>query len=443
MNITLPATNIAPPQEVRRPYLRFLDGVRGLAALYVVLFHVTGEAKPHLSPGLARSLEWLGYGHYGVDLFIVLSGFCLMLPVVYKAIGDEFVLPGGLAEFAHRRAWRILPAYYAALAFSMLLPLLSFHGLSALGRSGASMLPGVLATLGAGNVISHVLLLYNWDHVWCYAFNYPLWSVAVEWQIYFLFALALLPAIRRFGIVPSLAGAWVVSLAPHFLLPRSHNLDWTFPWMVGLFALGAAAAVAGVRLQSSARDVRPLLVAVTVAASAITCFLVEFQPALAHRDLWLTDLVMGIGAAAFILYGQQCARYGVRPPVIRLLESPCALFLGAISFSLYLVHKPLLLKFCPISVALTRHFHLSYDANYFVFVFVGVPVVIAFSYLFHRAFERPYLARRRKAVVPEPTPAAIARQRLPLIVRQLFPAGHIGIRIQLPYPIILRSPTDT
>ena len=105
-----------------RPRLRldFLDGLRGLAALYVLLYHaslragVLAAAAPAQPVAKAISVLHfclLGYGHLAVAVFIVLSGYCLMLPV---ARTEGAVLPGGALAFIQRRARRILPPYYAA-----------------------------------------------------------------------------------------------------------------------------------------------------------------------------------------------------------------------------------------------------------------------------------------------------------------------------------------
>src|SRR5215218_948233 len=77
--------------------------------------------------------------------------------------------------------------------------------------------------------------------------NMAHWSVATEWQIYFLFPLLLLPLWRRFGSACAVAAAAVVGLLPHFLLPESRNLDWACPWFLGLFAMGMAVADAFAR----------------------------------------------------------------------------------------------------------------------------------------------------------------------------------------------------
>ena len=82
MDAPLPSTNSA---TFDRPRIRlaYLDGLRGLAALYVVLFHVYQECSTmgEMSPMLLSLVRFLGEGEIAVSIFIVLSGYCLMLPV--------------------------------------------------------------------------------------------------------------------------------------------------------------------------------------------------------------------------------------------------------------------------------------------------------------------------------------------------------------------------
>src|SRR5579872_5149061 len=81
-----------PEPRVR---LDFLDGIRGLAALYVAFFHVAGAlaklspADAARTPALALlAARGLSFGHQAVGVFMVLSGYCLMLPVVRSADGQ-------------------------------------------------------------------------------------------------------------------------------------------------------------------------------------------------------------------------------------------------------------------------------------------------------------------------------------------------------------------
>src|SRR5436853_35532 len=74
-------------------------------------------AAPMPGPATRHLTGWLYFGHFGVVVFIVLSGFCLMLPVVR---GDG-TLRGGIAAFFKRRTLRIVPPYYVAIGLSLLL----------------------------------------------------------------------------------------------------------------------------------------------------------------------------------------------------------------------------------------------------------------------------------------------------------------------------------
>src|SRR5436309_15502705 len=112
------ARNRRPGKELAdapRQRLAGLDGIRGLAALYVVINHVFLRAFPGYP--VNRAPFWAGwfiYGRFAVVVFIVLSAFSLSLSAARRGWRLD-----GFSRFARRRALRILPAYYAALAFSL------------------------------------------------------------------------------------------------------------------------------------------------------------------------------------------------------------------------------------------------------------------------------------------------------------------------------------
>ena len=98
-----------------RQRLAGLDGVRGLAALFVVVHHVFLRAFPGYP--VDRAPFWAGwfiYGRFAVVVFIVLSGFSLALSPARHGWRLD-----GVSRFASRRARRILPPYWAALVFSL------------------------------------------------------------------------------------------------------------------------------------------------------------------------------------------------------------------------------------------------------------------------------------------------------------------------------------
>src|SRR3978361_1620599 len=96
------------PPPLRR--LAGLDGVRGLAALYVVVYHVSLRAFPgYPNDDAPFWVGWFSYGQFAVLVFIVLSGFSLALSPAQAGWRLD-----GIIAYARRRARRLLPAYRAA-----------------------------------------------------------------------------------------------------------------------------------------------------------------------------------------------------------------------------------------------------------------------------------------------------------------------------------------
>src|SRR3954451_2566707 len=109
-----PEVLLAPaPVRPARDRLAGLDGLRGLAALFVVVNHVFERAFPGYPVDHAPFwAAWFIYGRFAVVVFIVLSGFSLALSPARHGWRLDAV-----SAFAARRARRVLPAYLAALAF--------------------------------------------------------------------------------------------------------------------------------------------------------------------------------------------------------------------------------------------------------------------------------------------------------------------------------------
>jgi peptidoglycan/LPS O-acetylase OafA/YrhL len=207
-----------------RIHLHFLDGFRGLAALYVAFYHLNMIALHSLGtfypasthPLLKRAFEFLhitvfNHGHYAVVAFIVLSGFCLMLPMARSCPADAVF---DLKTFISRRGKRILPPYYFSVLFALaviaLVPGMDVKTGAAWDLQLPAFTPGVL--------LSHLFLIHNLHMDWALRINSPLWSVALEWQIYFIFGLILIPIWRRYGTVRALASACLLgtrSYLPH------------------------------------------------------------------------------------------------------------------------------------------------------------------------------------------------------------------------------------
>ncbi|AGY59684.1 acyltransferase family protein [Gloeobacter kilaueensis] len=355
-----------------------LDGLRGLAALFVVLHHAYIDVdSPQLPSALIYSSQWLHYGHFSVAIFIVLSGYCLMLSV---ARTPDYSLPKGLFHYFKRRAKRILPPYYGAL----LLCLLLIAAVDGLGHFDHTIWDNSLPAFSLEALLPHLLLIHNFSANWVKKIDYPMWSVALEWQFYFLFSLVLLPLWRRFGPLFVMFFAFVVGYIPLYFL---HGyLEWSCPWFLGLFALGMVAAAISVQPGFAAwRKNIPwagisLLLALAVGAMGA---LFSFWWVLDR--LPLIDPLVGLAAACLLV---ACSSPSAeRMAVLKVLRARWLVACGMFSYSLYLVHAPILaivrLGLKPLALTPVQWFWMLPS--------LGTICATAVAWLFYRIFERPFL----------------------------------------------------
>jgi peptidoglycan/LPS O-acetylase OafA/YrhL len=389
--LTAVSTPVAAPPSAR---LDYLEGLRGLAALYVVLHHVYMALHyRHGPPGIGaevpaaffKAMKFLDFGHYAVDVFIVLSGYCLMLPIVSSADG---VLRGGVSGYLRRRARRILPPYYAVLVVSLVAVPVMRMAEARIGIADSLVQSGFTPAI----VIAHLLLVHNVVPQFSLFTNPPLWSVATEWQIYFFFP-PLLGLWRRLGVPALLAGSFVVGLAPHFLLRGL--FDSAYPWYLGLFALGMAGAYVGFSARPDALALRERVdwgMAARVLWVGLAVFGVIKSGWYAdHR--WAADPLFGLATMCLLVYCTSQLRSGAGPSrfsVVRLLDAHAVRRLGAFSYSLYLIHFPLLSLADTLLLAL-RVTGVVRAAALFG---LAVPAIVLAAYVFYLGFEKPFLSAR-------------------------------------------------
>jgi peptidoglycan/LPS O-acetylase OafA/YrhL len=367
------------PGRDRQERLAGLDGVRGLAALFVVVNHVFLRAFPGYPVDHAPVwAAWFIYGRFAVVVFIVLSGFSLALAPARHGWRLD-----ALSRFAHRRARRILPAYWAALAFSLAVAWLIVpqpgHGVPD-GRS----------------IVVNGLLVQNL--VGAHSPNAAFWSMAVEAQLYIAFPLLLL-MVRRWGSVAMLTVVTLIVATVGIAGPHVSRMA-TFviqspPDLAALFALGVVTA--GILGASQARRAWPWgWLALGAAAPVIATLWWRGSVWSLHHLFWI-DLALGPAIAcllAALATGQAAA-------LLRLLDARPVRRLGLSSYSLYLTHAPIVVVVYEKIVA----GHISPGVPAFlVTLALALPLTILFARAFASVFEIPFLRRRGSvsAVVSAP-----------------------------------------
>ncbi|WP_243902412.1 acyltransferase family protein [Aetokthonos hydrillicola] len=375
--------------------MAYLDGIRGLAALYVVLVH---SCDYNLSVPLEPALLWLAlakflrYGIFAVVTFIVLSGYCLMLPIVRS---NKRYFSGGLLEFFKRRIRRILPPYYAALIFCMLISglvlWLENEGILGLSKEKFGELQGLFSpTFSFHDLLVYALLIQNLG-LHFNKINGPTWTVAVEWQIYFVFAILLIPIWRRLGLWATLGISFVLGLSLKYLMGDEIAFN-VCPWFIGLFALGMAAAEINFSKKPSLMRLNKSLPwGVLSIVFASLAFLTEWLRfgRVVGLEQWIVHYFVGLGAACLLIYCTNLLLNGKQlPPLLRLLESPWAVTLGVFSYSLYITHAPVVWLVHQLLLSL----NLSPTLMATKWLIIGVPSSLMVAYLFHVAFERPFMS---------------------------------------------------
>jgi peptidoglycan/LPS O-acetylase OafA/YrhL len=347
---------------------------------------------------------WLGgllYGHLAVAVFIVVSGVSLAL----VPLSEGTRLRGGMRHFVRRRAWRILPAYWVALIFSTIV-------------TGYLLRTDEAATAMAKAFVVHGLLLQ--DVVGSQSPNGAFWSIAVEWQIYFVFPVILLVARMR-SLEAAVALTVGVVLIGHLLATLGapfHKIDDLTPQFLALFALGILAVSLGRR--GLHVGLRRSLAAISLAIfAAFLVFAVAAGPEWMVAHYFYVDLGFGVGVACLVgtilMGGAGWAR--------RLLASRVGLRLGLFSYSIYLIHGPILAL---LATYVIRPSGLTGVAEFSLFLVIGLPLVLILAYGFHLLFEAPFLRYRDMRSLRA---LPIARIRLPKRNRATLPevvsAGEI------------------
>lgn len=345
-----------------RAYFSHLDGLRGLAALYVVVHHAFLLCAQRF-PIRAQNdpTDILLYGHLAVNVFIVLSGFCLALPVH----------PTAARSFYQKRARRILPAYFAVL-FASVAHTLFWN------RAGLD-----LRALGI-----HIGLLQDLFPETIVAFNQPLWSVAVEWKIYFLFPLLLWLIAKPRGIALTLATTALLGFGLTRLFLASGKgvaeLSHTCPWYIFLFGMGVCAGrlVQGWDGTTKRFEVLVLaLVSALMLAGLLFVFPMEHAEADLARAFPLIDPVTGLLTAACL------ALWHHHPP--QLLTLRPVVFVGTIAYSVYLLHFPLLETLAK-QVVKPLFPSASQPVQTLVLCALGIPATLLAAWISWRFVEKPF-----------------------------------------------------
>ncbi len=307
-----------------------LTGVRIVAALWVVLFHVRGN--------IANEFPWLyniigpvlAHGELGVDLFFALSGYVLALN--YGERMGISLDKASTAKFWWARLARVWPAYAFMLVFAAV-----WHGLL-IARHIAD--PVAVRDYSIGSFLRQVTLVVQWTEpnferlTW----NGAAWSVSAEAFAYLLFPVIALLVFRlnRSFSTRSLVVIAGVVLFPVVFFSYAIGLYGSWMWMLRIlcaFVSGAVMFYIVKRVPKTSRNraVASHIVLAAVLVAIAACYVMAITGRLRYSGLLIPVLVLIVGALG--LADRHVAKVlGARPFVVG----------GMASYSIYLVHMPVI-----------------------------------------------------------------------------------------------------
>ncbi len=388
----------------------YLDSLRALAATYVVLHHAMlqyyWDNTKNLSAPEKIIVRLFSDGHIAVGVFIVLSGFSLMLAVTKNGLN----IKGGSSTFFRRRIIRIVPPYYAALLLCLLLTRL-FIG----NKTGTLWDISIPPT--SWDIVTHLLFIHDFFVSSIAKIAYTFWSISVEFRLYLFFPMLIILwrkkgpwAALLFSFIATVVFSAILIVGKGFYNDISLSRAGVSPYII-LFTLGMISADLAFSAKKGAQEIREYYrrldrwSVVTFFAFAMVLYKVipavfkisDLSPGnMEFVTQEIKDILIGLITASFLFVcavDQQSAR--AQTWVLGFLNWQPLVFIGTFSYSLYLFHPPLLQL---LSTYVLSSVDLSVLSKTWLLLTLGTVVVMVLCYLFFLLFERPFLVQngRRK-----------------------------------------------
>lgn len=343
-------------------YRNELDGIRAMAVIAVFFYHC------HLQIG---GFSILPGGFLGVDIFFVLSGYLISSIVFDDIYNSKF----NFISFYIKRARRILPALFVVLTFSSII-------------TYQLLLPDDYMVFGKSALASVFFVsnyyYYSFDSYTAtsslYNFLLHTWSLSAEWQFYLLFPVFIV-SVKKYAekhLLQIVIIGFIVSLSlACFLSNRNHDLSF-YSFATRAWELLAGCMVAYIEKNKESR-IKNEIANQVLPLVGMTMLIYSF--------LFITDtsihpgiitLIPVIGTCLIIISSSKEELVG------RCLQIRPVVFIGAISYSLYLWHQIVIVTF-----RIVKHVHINIGQG-FMLLIITLTLSIATYYYIEKPFRKSY-----------------------------------------------------
>jgi peptidoglycan/LPS O-acetylase OafA/YrhL len=352
-----------------------MDGIRGIAALWVLLFHIQKIT------GLS-ALPLLSFGELAVDLFMMISGVLMAHHCLLRRDIEPWESPRSWFLFWARRFFRIAPLYYTLLCIAFFFgPTLGEYR-AAIGQIWPQLMtdPSRYTNHSVKNILAHISFIFGAIPAFHIETPLPDWSIGLEMQFYAAFPFIMI-AMARFGALRTA----VVIAAGCLLMHWACNGFWWFekpsflPMKMYMFLCGML--IASGRARGDLRASLLFSVAITLMYYAL-------------RPEWETFVRVILVIVMYYLFND--GSLWSPSPLNRLLErmrtalgGGCGKFLGEASYGVYLVHLLVLIPVMGYFIAIPSYVAASGAVRFFLCALVVIPSVYAIAFVLNRAIEKP------------------------------------------------------
>ncbi len=354
----------------RHPHLTALTGLRGIAATGIVLHHytlylfpATGNAVKQFTPFLVKNYLW-------VDFFFILSGF--ILTHIYQQTFTKQIKRGQYIAFLQSRLARIYPLHIITLIFLICLEtvklyLIQTHGIGDLHD------PPFTGKQSLESIFSNIFLLQAF-HGWTY-WNEPAWAISAEWLLYLVVPLLIFLSKHNNRLINT-GTLTIAFIALYILSYRYNGLDYA-SWR-SLIRCSAEVTIGIISYKLTYQQKQIVNFPNSWSTNLIlVCLLATMAMEINH--------VITVGL--FVLLINSSAKLHKHA----LLTNRFLLFLGTISYSLYMIHWCILDVIKLLSFSLTGQYinsTLPLQIQEWLLL-LAIPVTICISTICYYLIEQP------------------------------------------------------
>lgn len=332
--------------EIQPSHLPYLDGLRGIAVLYVLLSHLSNKGINFLP-----FIEFSGIGKYGVYLFFILSSFLLDRQIALALIHQKATLKYWFNYFL-RRFLRIYPLFIISLLLNFTIYSLGYK---------------YCIPLNKNELINHILLLQG---------KFIYWSIPVEFKYYFIspFLMLIFSQVLKWNFKYIFIFIFIISLLSQYISHYYHYTNLSVIKYLPVFLIGTILAL--ISTKSNKAPLIPNFIPTICMGILIllspkifnNIFQTQFNNHFFHELYIFIGLLWGI-----IIYACLYNKF-----LNKFLSIPLLRYTGLISFSIYLFHKPILefvyYNFNSNIYRSLLFFVLTYSFCFFTYSFIEKPL---------------------------------------------------------------------